>query len=143
MKKVWKEARDDLLEEGADRYHKFLKITLSLSFGGILFLLGFEKDFVLPDTVGKNLIYAAWWLLCLSAFSGLLSLWEWAIHPIRRVKDTDTQLKALPEAELEKRGEIHVSGKTSKISKFSFRLHLLGFTLGTVCLILFKALNSL
>ena len=142
MKKVWKEARDDLLEEGADRYHQFLKITLSLSFGGILFLLGFEKDFVLPESEGKNLIYAAWWFLSLSAFSGLLSLWDWATHPIRRVKDTDTQLKALPANESEKGIEIHVSGKTSKISEISFRLHLFGFVLGTVCLILFKALNS-
>jgi hypothetical protein len=141
MKKIWKEARDDLVEESTQRYVMFLKITLSLSFGGVLFLLGFEKDFVLPESEAKFLIYAAWWFLCLSAFSGLLSLWEWATHPIRRVKDTDTQLKALPANESETTTGIHVSGKTSKISEISFRLHLLGFVFGTVCLISFKALN--
>lgn len=135
-------ARVGLQNEGALRYVELLKTTLSLSFGGVLFLIGFEKDFVQPESKGSILVYMATVLLALSAILALASLWEWIKKPILQAQEAERQLNDLSESgELQENHQIVVENDVSVFEKVSYFGHWFTFFLAILLVIIFRAIN--
>ena len=135
------EAHDALTEEGNLRYIQFLKTTLSLSFGALLFLLAFEKDFVKEENELNLLVFVAWWLFAVSALSGFLSFFEWTAQPFRKAQAAPSPTEEMIQQNEENQTTVHIRAKTLLRDEIAFRLHLVCFALASLFLILYKSLN--
>jgi hypothetical protein len=136
MKTTFHDAKEALQKDAVARYGDLLKTTVSLAFGGLVFLLAFEKDYAAPDKPFYWLVYAAWMVMSLSSLAGLYSLILWAERPSRR----------LSEARIE---SVQVSGgaqpaivipkDVSRREEWTFRIHVWSFVGSIILLIAFKA----
>jgi hypothetical protein len=130
-----------LKEEGARRYPELLKISVSLAFGALVFLLTFESNFVKEDNECNLLIFAAWWLFAVASLSGFLSYWEWAADPYRRAILAE---KPSPQMIQKMEGKTYVviPEESSTWHEIVYRLHFSSFLLGFVAIVIYKAINT-
>jgi hypothetical protein len=131
------QANETLRGEHFKRYVEFLRTTVSLAFGGFMFLLAFEKDFVTAQSHGRCLVQLAWFLLLASALSGLYSQFAWVIAPARRLSAAYKQLQGHPELP----ESITIPAAVPPAEKWLYAIHLSSFVLSLLLLCAYKALN--
>jgi hypothetical protein len=106
-----------------------------LAFGGLMFLLVFEKDYVTPERTHCWLVQIAWFLMLVSALTGIALQAALVWNPIRRLEGA--HIEPHPE-----HGRIiHISGKISIFERVWFWLHVATFIAGMVALAIFKGMN--
>jgi hypothetical protein len=125
-----------LREEAFRRYVEFLRLTVSLSFGGFMFMLAFEKDYLTPSSHWPALVHAAWFLLLASSLGGFFVLAAWTYSPARRLKEAYKRLEAHRPGE-----EITVPGEMRAIEQWLYWLHLSAFVGAMLSLGVYKMVN--
>ena len=129
------EAEHKLRSEHTKRYDAFILLSLSLSFGGLMFLLAFQKDCVTPKSTAAWLVDTAWFLMSLSSLTAIGLQIVRVINPIRRLENA--RMESHPE-----HGKIiYICGKPSTSEIILFWLHMATLLAGIVVLSIYKALN--
>jgi hypothetical protein len=113
---------------------KFVNLTVTLSFGGLLFLVAFEKDYVSPTNHAQLLVAVSWFLMLLSALFGLAWQQVWVDMPIRRIDAAYSEYERTGQLV-----EIPDSGESPQ--RKYFQAHLILFFLSVGCLGAYKAYN--
>ena len=131
----FKVAAHKLKVEHADRYDAFTRLLFPLSFGGLMFLLAFEKDYAPAESSARWLVQAAWFLMLASSLTGvgLQAALVWS--PIHRLEGA--RIVADPEHGM----AIHISGEISMLERVWFWSHLTTFASAVVALGVYKGMN--
>ena len=131
----FKDVERNLRREHAERYEAFTRLLLPLAFGGLMFLLAFEKDYATPDKTYRWLVQAAWFLMLISSLSGVGLQAALVWNPIRRLAG------AHKESHPEHGSVIHIPGDISLFERVWFWLHTGSFVAAVVALGAYKGLN--
>lgn len=130
---------DRFNQEAFDRYIHLTNLLLSLSFGGLIFMLTFEQTFLTAHSQGRWLIHLAWFLMAGSALLGLCLQHKLCMNPLLRRAKAESQVAAMPASQRESKptiGEIPTG-----LDNFLFWSQSASFYLAILTLIAFKALN--
>jgi hypothetical protein len=122
------------MQQGAERYAELLKISSSLAFGSMSFMLAFERDMTKAHEEYRWLIYCAWFCFAVSSVAGALCLWEWAAKPYNRIERAKELFRLQGRVE-------EVPSETTRTEETAFRFHLGGFSLGFLLLCVFRGLT--
>jgi hypothetical protein len=131
----FKDVERNMRREHAERYEAFTRLLLPLAFGGLMFLLAFEKDYATPDKTHRWLVQAAWFLMLVSSLSGVGLQAALVWNPIRRLAG------ARKESHPEYGTVIHIPGDISLFERVWFWLHTGSFVAAVVALGAYKGLN--
>jgi hypothetical protein len=131
----FKDVERNMRREHAERYEAFTRLLLPLAFGGLMFLLAFEKDYATPERSYLWLVHAAWFLMLISSLSGVALQACLVWNPIRRLAG------ARKESHPEYGSVIHIGGEISLFERVWFWLHLGSFVAAVVALGVYKGLN--
>ena len=129
------EAEHKLLVEHRERYDSLVRLLSSLAFGGLMFLLAFQKDYSPPEHSYRWLVQMAWFSMLVSALSGVALQSAIVCSPIRRLEGASIS------KDQEGRSVIRISGAISKSERLWFWLHVSTFLAAIGALGIYKAVN--
>lgn len=138
MKMPFEQAKEKLGDESVSRYGDLLKTTLGLSFGGLVFLLAFEKDYAPTNEPYYLLVYLGWLVMSLSALAGVYSLVLWAERPSRR--RSEARFESVVH-EGERVQAIVIPKEVSRREEWTFRVHIYSFVVSVIFLTAYKVLR--
>lgn len=134
----FEQAKEKLGNESVSRYGDLLKTTLGLSFGGLVFLLAFEKDYAPKEEPHYWLVYLGWMVMSLSALSGVYSLVLWAERPIRRLSEARIESVVHEGKQVQ---AIVIPTEVSRREEWTFRIHVYAFVVSVILLTAYKVLR--
>lgn len=132
---LYKDVERKLRQEHAERYESFTRLLLPLAFGGLMFLLAFEKDYATPERTHRWVVQAAWFLMLVSSLGGVALQAVLVWNPIRRLA------RARKEPHPEHGSVIHIPGDISLLERVWFWLHVGTFVAAVIALGIYKGLN--
>ena len=125
-------------EETDARYLAFSKLSLSLAFGGLMFLLVVEKDYTAPPRHHLALVQWAWFLMLGSCLAGYALQVCLAAAPSHRIRGARL---VLPPAGSGQAPRVTIPGKLSIWERVWFHAHVALFLSSVAFLGAFKAMN--
>ena len=131
----FRDAEHKLKQEHSDRYEAFTRLLLPLAFGGLMFLLAFEKDYAPAGSTHRWLVQAAWFLMLASSLTGVALQAALVWSPIHRLEG------ARIEADPEHGRVIRISGEISMLERVWFWSHLSTFVAAVIALGIYKAMS--
>ena len=131
----FKDVEHKMRAEHVERYEAFTRLLLPLAFGGLMFLLAFEKDYATPERSHRWLVQAAWFSMLISSLSGVGLQAALVWNPIRRLAG------ARKESHPEHGTVIRIPGDISLFERIWFWLHIASFVLAVIALGVYKGLN--
>jgi hypothetical protein len=134
------QTQDKLRSAHYQRFVEYMRLTISLSFGGLMFLLAFEKDYSGPTSRGRWMVFASWLLMWLSSMTGLGLMFIWVRRPLQRLDDT-WALAAQQRSSGTPSGPIPVPKASPWFYNALYRIHLLCLIAAMTMLAVFKAIN--
>jgi hypothetical protein len=139
MEMTFNEMKDRFTQEAFDRYVHLTNLLLSLSFGGLVFMLSFDSTFLTEDSKVPWLIHTAWYLLVLASLTGLGLQVKLCANPLLRLAKAQSQVEAMPENM--RKSKPTISSISTPLDTFLFFTQFGSFILTIIALAAFKSMN--